>query len=94
MLVFWVVTLCGCVGTIDNNVSEEHTASFRAEDGGSIFLQNVGIYLQVHTALQPRRPTSTSSPPREPQVSSIQYNFCEIKHNKHVLQLKMRNFNS
>jgi hypothetical protein len=31
--------------------------------GGSIFLRNVGIYLQVHTALQPRRPTSTFSPP-------------------------------
>jgi hypothetical protein len=28
---------------------------FRAEeDGDSMFLQNVGIYLQVHTALQPR----------------------------------------
>jgi hypothetical protein len=25
--------------------------------------KNVGIYLQVHTALQPRRPTSTFSPP-------------------------------
>jgi hypothetical protein len=24
-----------------------------------MFLQYVGIYLQVHTALQPRRPTST-----------------------------------
>jgi hypothetical protein len=26
------------------------------EDGGIMFLQNVGIYLQVHTALQPRIP--------------------------------------
>jgi hypothetical protein len=37
--------------------------------GGSIFLRNVGIYLLHHTALQPRRPTSTSSPPWEPQIS-------------------------
>jgi hypothetical protein len=29
----------------------------------------LGRYLQVHKALQPRRPTSTSSPPWEPQVS-------------------------
>jgi hypothetical protein len=32
---------------------------FRPEDGDSMFLQNAGIYLKVHTALQPRRPTST-----------------------------------
>jgi hypothetical protein len=29
-----------------------------AEDGGSMFFQNVGTYLHGHTALQPRRPTS------------------------------------
>jgi hypothetical protein len=28
-----------------------------SSDGGSMFLQNLGIYLQLHTALQPRRPT-------------------------------------
>jgi hypothetical protein len=33
-------------------------ASFRTEDGGSTFLRNVGIHLQVHTTLQPRRLTS------------------------------------
>jgi hypothetical protein len=49
---------CGLVGRYQR--SEEHTASiFRVEDGGSIFLRNVGIYLQVHTAFQPRRPIST-----------------------------------
>jgi hypothetical protein len=31
---------------------------FRAADGGSMFLRNVGIYLLVHMALQPRRTTS------------------------------------
>jgi hypothetical protein len=30
---------------------------------GSMFLRNVGIYLQVHTALVSRRPTQTSPPP-------------------------------
>jgi hypothetical protein len=41
MLVFWVVTPC----------------VFSPEDEGSFFLENVGIYLQVHMALLPRRPT-------------------------------------
>jgi hypothetical protein len=50
MLVFWVVKPCG--------LKEEHTIStFWTEDGGSMFFRNVGIYLQVHTAVQPRRPT-------------------------------------
>jgi hypothetical protein len=40
------------------------------EDGGSrpMFFRNIGICLQVHTALQPRRSTSTSSQPWEPQT--------------------------
>jgi hypothetical protein len=42
---------------------------FSPGDGGSVFLWNVGIYLQVRTALLRRGPTSTSSPPWEPQVS-------------------------
>jgi hypothetical protein len=42
---------------VNTNVSEEHAASiFRVEDGGSMFL--------------PRRPTSTSSPPWQPQISN------------------------
>jgi hypothetical protein len=32
VLVFWVVTPCGLTG-------------FRTEDGGSMFLRNVGIYI-------------------------------------------------
>jgi hypothetical protein len=36
------------------NVSEEHDASIiRPEDGGSMFLRNIGIYLQVHTESLP-----------------------------------------
>jgi hypothetical protein len=34
---------------------------FNPEDGGSILLWNTGTYLEVHTALQPRRSTSTST---------------------------------
>jgi hypothetical protein len=42
---------------IDTNVSEVHiTSTFNPEDGGSIFLWNIGIYLKVRMALQPRRP--------------------------------------
>jgi hypothetical protein len=40
-----------------------------AEDEESMFLRNAGIYLQVPTVLQPRRPTLASSPPWEPQTS-------------------------
>jgi hypothetical protein len=43
------------------------------EDGGSMFPRNVGIYLRVYTASEPKRTTSTttspSSPSWEPQVS-------------------------
>jgi hypothetical protein len=34
-----------------------------------MFLRKVGIYLQVRAALEPRRTTSTSSLPSEPQIS-------------------------
>jgi hypothetical protein len=69
VLIFWVVTPFEL--QVDNNVSGKHTVSiFRAEyDGDSMFLRNAGVYLQVYTALQPRRTTSTSSPPWEPQIS-------------------------
>jgi hypothetical protein len=32
---------------------------FKAEEGVSVFLQSVGICLEVHIALQPKRLTST-----------------------------------
>jgi hypothetical protein len=58
MLVFWVITPCELVGR--HHVSEDHTASiFRSEYGGSMFLLDIGIYLQVHMASHRRRPTST-----------------------------------
>jgi hypothetical protein len=41
--------------------------SFSPEDGDSMFLRD-GIYLRVHTALQPRTTSSLSSPPWEPQI--------------------------
>jgi hypothetical protein len=45
ILVFWVVTPCGLVDRYQ-----------RFGDGGSMLLRNIGIYLRVHVALQPRRP--------------------------------------
>jgi hypothetical protein len=39
MLVFQIVIPCGLAGS--------------PEDGGSMFLQNVGVYLQVHIAYNP-----------------------------------------
>jgi hypothetical protein len=49
MLISSVVTLSGL--WVDTNSSED--------DNDSMSLQNVGIYMQVHVALQPRRPTLT-----------------------------------
>jgi hypothetical protein len=49
MLVLWLVTLL--LRTI---VSEER-AVFSPDDGGSMFSRNVGIYLQVYEASEPRR---------------------------------------
>jgi hypothetical protein len=42
--VFWVIMPCG--------------SQSRYQDESSMFLKNVGIYLQAHTVLQPRKPTS------------------------------------
>jgi hypothetical protein len=43
---------------VDTNVSAEHISCvFRVEDGGSMFFRNIGVYLQIHTALQYRRST-------------------------------------
>jgi hypothetical protein len=60
MMMFWVVMLC--------KVVDRYQCFFGAENGGSMFLQNAGIYLQVHMALQPSRPTLISSLPQESQI--------------------------
>jgi hypothetical protein len=41
------------------HLSYAQSSPFTPEDGGSVFLRNVGMYLQVHMVLQTRRPTST-----------------------------------
>jgi len=46
--------------------------SLRPEDGGSMDLRNVGILPQHFTALKSsRRPQLESSPPWEPQISTV-----------------------
>jgi hypothetical protein len=47
ILVFWDVTPCGLIDRLS------------PENEGSMFLPNVGIYLQAYTALHLRIPTST-----------------------------------
>jgi hypothetical protein len=49
-----------CVNSWEStNILEKYTVSiFRAEDGDSMFLWNVSIYLWVYTVLQPRRTSS------------------------------------
>jgi hypothetical protein len=46
------------------------TRRYNPEHGDSVFLRNVGIYLQVYTALLHRSQTATSSPPCEAQIPS------------------------
>jgi hypothetical protein len=79
-MVFWVVTPCGLVGRYqrfgDTYCLHLQGWSDRlyivlSSQRGTIFLRNVGIYLKVNTALQPRRPTPISSPPWEPQISQV-----------------------
>jgi len=51
--VFWNVTPCGLLDKY--MLLEEPTFSFCPEDGGIVFLRNVGINIPEHTALNPRR---------------------------------------
>lgn len=56
MFVFWVVVPYGLVA--DTTISEEHTATLKLDT--VCFSNNIGMYLQIHTALLPRKLTSTS----------------------------------
>jgi hypothetical protein len=62
VLVFWVITTCGLVGNHRCFGETHYLQHFNSEDEDSMFLQNVGVYIQDHTALQPRT-TSTPTPP-------------------------------
>jgi hypothetical protein len=59
VLVFSVVMACEAKG-ICQHQEEITTSIFIPEDGGSTFLGNAGICLQVHTALQLARALSVS----------------------------------
>jgi hypothetical protein len=58
IVVFWVVMPFSLMGDYQHSGG---TYCPNPEDEGNTFLHN-GIYLQVHTALQPTRPTLTFSP--------------------------------
>jgi hypothetical protein len=66
-LSFWVVTPCGLVCRYQRFGATyclhlqgwSHFSVFSPEDGDSMLLRNVGIYIRVRTASQPRRTTST-----------------------------------
>jgi hypothetical protein len=63
MLIFMAVKPCGFSG--------RYPVFGRSEDGGNMFLRNVGSYLQAHKALLPRTPASVSSPPQESQTYHV-----------------------
>jgi hypothetical protein len=54
-MLFWVVMPCGLIGGYQCFAETYCLHNFIPEDADSIFLENVGIYLQVHMASQPRR---------------------------------------
>lgn len=62
MLGFWVIKSCRRVGRY-KSFRGTYCFHFPPEEGGSIYLRNVSIYLKVHTILRPRRQTVTSSSP-------------------------------
>jgi hypothetical protein len=56
-VLIWVVMPCELIVRYTPTF-QRHTASiFSPEVGGSMFLQNVGRYLWLYMALQPKRPT-------------------------------------
>jgi hypothetical protein len=80
----WVATPCGLV-----YVSQKQTVStFCPKEGHSIFLRNAGIYVRVHTALEPSTPPSSS--PRKLQIS---YQFVNLQCSNYVTTLcRLRTF--
>jgi hypothetical protein len=79
MLSFWVVTPCGRVGRYQR-FGGTYCLYFQGRRvWGSMLLWNVGIYLQVHTTLQPRRPTSAPSRPWELQIPQPLFGLGQIK---------------
>jgi hypothetical protein len=56
---------------VGTNVLEEHTVSIFCAEVDTMFIRNVDIYLQVHTALQPRRPNKKTLHSSEIFVSHI-----------------------
>jgi hypothetical protein len=50
------------VGLLGSNAMWTCRKHFSPEDGDSMFLQNIGVCLQVHMVLLPRRPSASLSP--------------------------------
>jgi hypothetical protein len=57
---------------------ETYCLCFRPEDGDSMFLWNVGVYLQGYMVLLSRRPTLTSSLPWEHQITYMKSESLEF----------------
>jgi hypothetical protein len=64
MAVFWVVAPC----------------RLGPDDGESTELWNIGKFIPVYTALQPKRQPSSYSPPSEPQVVIVKYLYTHTLH--------------
>jgi hypothetical protein len=60
------------------NPSTSQHRHFSPEDGGIVFLRNVGIYRRGYTAPKPRRTSSSSSPPWKPQISHYSDKFLDL----------------
>jgi hypothetical protein len=80
MLVSWVVTVRGLVCTY-KNLTETfclHLQHFSHEEGDNLFLWKNDICLQIHTALQSRRPTLTFSPCENQNSHEVQYSISSV----------------
>jgi hypothetical protein len=59
ILIFWVLTPCRLADRYQS-LGKKAASILSPEDGGRLFLRNVGTYLQAYTALQPIRTLTIS----------------------------------
>jgi hypothetical protein len=69
---------------------------FYPENSNDMFLWNAGIYLQVHMALLPKRPASTSSTPRKLQISRncTVLNDCKVSNQRNIQNYQLLHHNT
>jgi hypothetical protein len=57
VLVLYILILCGSAGRYQYLQGNTTVSIYITKDGDSMFLQNIGVYIQVHMVFIHRRPT-------------------------------------